>query len=399
MVTQVFFSKKTPGWRVQPLLQSCTKVTLSEQAWVTLKLNQREKSAHFKNNLDDAWWKIDEATKAIAAAHSKSLCCVETDLHLGHGRLRSRRSKLNTWNTFCWKKCRENTTRNNENAPLKRSVLPTDTALAKDSQQEYQELSDDAKQHLIQEFAEFKETKTIGVHVSARSQINDVTQTLKVVENEICAAIHEIINHKLQEITRDLKVKMQWTLYFWNFIQCYMVTVIGWPDSIPFVNLSSVSSMLSQLEMLLCKWEMGTIYWKTLSKEEYNELRQKRNKGLKSGELPEALRHTHSDKGKKCSWRSGDLDEAPTRNKKYKSVETIEDGMGNPSTSAPPPPPACNSTPDSANQTCNIVSQPPSTSTAANIDNPSTGTTADVNPTPSHSTTPNSPHGTASTHS
>ncbi|KIK76926.1 hypothetical protein PAXRUDRAFT_96019, partial [Paxillus rubicundulus Ve08.2h10] len=127
------------------------------------------------------------------------------------------------------------------------------------------------------------------------------------------------------EITGEPKAKMQWAYYFQNITQCYMVIVEGWPDSIPFANLSSVTSSLPQLEMLQCKWEMGTTYWKKLTEGKYSELRQKCNEQLESSELMETSCHTHSDKGKKCSHRSTeDLDDTPHGNKKYKSVETIE---------------------------------------------------------------------------
>ncbi|KAF8834718.1 hypothetical protein BDN67DRAFT_872571, partial [Paxillus ammoniavirescens] len=358
----------------------------------------KEKSAQFKKDLDNAWKKIDEATKTIVATHSKSLCRVETDLHLGHGRLCLRKSRINSWNAFCWKMCRENTATNNENTALKQEIL---LQLVKNNKEKYHKLSDDAKQGIVREFTEFKVTKAIGVRISARSRINDITQTLKVMENElnnlkshtgvetilyttrgmtdlplwgipfategvedfmgmvmgvdtqdlvskmegfavqgirgvvknhqqhvsqVRAAIREIINHKLQEVTRDPKAKMQWTHYFHNVVQRYMAVIIDWPDSVPFANLSNASSSLSQLEILLHKWEMGTIYWKTLAEGEYNKLLQKRNEQLESGELSEVLHRTRSDKGKKRKCHSSeDVDGVPSCNKKYKCAQMVRE--------------------------------------------------------------------------
>ena len=49
----------------------------------------------------------------------------------------------------------------------------------------------DADKHkLLMEFAEFKETKDIGLRVSAKSKNNDVTKTLQVVEDEVCDLGH-----------------------------------------------------------------------------------------------------------------------------------------------------------------------------------------------------------------
>ncbi|KAI5998316.1 hypothetical protein EDC04DRAFT_2515366, partial [Pisolithus marmoratus] len=71
------------------------------------------------------------------------------------------------------------------------------------------------------------------------------------------------------EITGELNAKMQWAHYFCNVIACYLVVIEGWPDCIPFTNLSTVSSALPDLEMLLRVWESRSIFWKQLSNEEY----------------------------------------------------------------------------------------------------------------------------------
>ena len=66
---------------------------------------------------------------------------------------------------------------------------------------------------------------------------------------------------------------MQWMHYFRNIVTRYRVTIEGWPLTIPFANLSSMSSSFSHLETLLRKWEMGSTFWKKLSKEEYAMLK------------------------------------------------------------------------------------------------------------------------------
>ncbi|KIK81080.1 hypothetical protein PAXRUDRAFT_38842, partial [Paxillus rubicundulus Ve08.2h10] len=106
------------------------------------------------------------------------------------------------------------------------------------------------------------------------------------------------------DITGEPKAKMQWTYYFQNITQHYMVIVEGWPNSIPFANLSGITSSLPQLEMLQCKWEMGMTYWKKLTEGEYSELCQKHNEQLECSELIKASHCTHSDKGKKHSHHS-----------------------------------------------------------------------------------------------
>jgi hypothetical protein len=80
------------------------KVVISKEARALLTANRRAKSRQFKIALDEAWGQIDEATKTIASAHHKSIRRVQNELYIGHGILRSKRSKLNAWNAFCWKK-------------------------------------------------------------------------------------------------------------------------------------------------------------------------------------------------------------------------------------------------------------------------------------------------------
>ena len=139
-----------------------------------------------------------------------------------------------------------------------------------------------------------------------------------------------IVNHEplltnhTEDITNDPNAKMQWSHYFQNIITRYQVAIKGWPSTIPFMNLSQASSSFSQLEMLPRKWEMGSTYWKELSLEEYENLRQERDQRLKNGELNEPSHRTRSDKGKKCA-RNPINSNNSRRSKNYKSAETVND--------------------------------------------------------------------------
>jgi hypothetical protein len=106
MVTQSFYSQKrgSSTRRVQPPTRQRPKVVLSKEARTALRLDRRAKSLRFKNALDDAWKQLDDATKNIATSHHKSIRRVQNDLYIGRGLIRSKRSKLNLWNAFCWKK-------------------------------------------------------------------------------------------------------------------------------------------------------------------------------------------------------------------------------------------------------------------------------------------------------
>lgn len=109
---------------------------------------------------------------------------------------------------------------------------------------------------------------------------------------------------------------MHWAHYWRNVVQRYLVVVKGWPDNIPFVNLSSVSSALPDLEMLLRKWQSHAIYWRRIEEDEYEKLLQERNEKLEQGDVVEERRRTRSDKGKKRDTNS-------QSKKLYKSAEIV----------------------------------------------------------------------------
>ncbi|KAG2369717.1 hypothetical protein BDR07DRAFT_1266670, partial [Suillus spraguei] len=49
----------------------------------------------------------------------------------------------------------------------------------------YRKLSQDEKDCLVEEYKENKLLKSKGIRISTKSKINDVTQTLKAIENKV----------------------------------------------------------------------------------------------------------------------------------------------------------------------------------------------------------------------
>lgn len=116
---------------------------------------------------------------------------------------------------------------------------------------------------------------------------------------------------------------MHWTHYFRNVIQRYQVIIEGWPTNIPFVNLSKVSSALPELESLLRKWQAGTIRWRQVDNEEFQQLLDEHNAKLENGELIEHHHCTRSDKGRKRARSTDRSGESTRRKKTHKSTETV----------------------------------------------------------------------------
>jgi hypothetical protein len=78
-----------------------------------------------------------------------------------------------------------------------------------------------------------------------------------------------------EQATGDSGARMQWSHYFRNVVQCYQVAIEGWPDNMPFANLSQVLSARSDLEKLYSRWESKETKWKVLTDDEFQELHQK----------------------------------------------------------------------------------------------------------------------------
>ena len=101
-------------------------------------------------------------------------------------------------------------------------------------------------------------------------------------------------------MVNDAKAEMRWKFYWRDVVERYRVVIKGWPDNIPFANLSVVSSGVPALETLLRKLESGAIYWQSISEEEFADLTKQRNTDIENGvvAVPDS-RKQRSDKGTK----------------------------------------------------------------------------------------------------
>ncbi|KAI6023266.1 hypothetical protein BKA83DRAFT_4125896 [Pisolithus microcarpus] len=320
MVLQTIYASKPTARRVQPKARPHIKVILSANAHAALKLNQYDKMEKFKKDLDDAWQLLDKVMKTLASKHHKSVRHVQNDLHLAA------------------------------------SSTSTLLDLIHENRMEYHELSAKDKNHLVEEFSEFRELKAIGVHVTTKSKVNDITHTLKAVENELhnlrsqtgvetvlyatrgmtdlplrgvafaTEGIADFMGSVMGIDTQDLVSKLEGFAVqgikgaaenhqqcisnicatIRNLINCQLWDVTG--------DLKAKMQWAQYFRNVVTRywWEMGTTYWKALSDDEFEQLQQKRSEELESGGIEECSRRTRSDK-------------AIASNKKYKSAATIDD--------------------------------------------------------------------------
>ena len=102
-------------------------------------------------------------------------------------------------------------------------------------------------------------------------------------------------------ITGNREAQMEWKHYWVKVVARYHVVIEGWPNSIPFKNLSTASSPLTSLNTLLQSWQDGMTYWKKLTSDEADKLiRDLKSKGEIQEPQPRRIR---SDRGKKRKQR------------------------------------------------------------------------------------------------
>jgi len=120
---------------------------------------------------------------------------------------------------------------------------------------------------------------------------------------------------------------MEWKNYFQKVVQCQMVIIKGWPNAMPFKNLSEISSTFVDPENLFNMWQTGQTYWKMITEDEPQALEKKRQEQIDAGEITAPIEcRCCSDYGKKHK-QIGDKDgedQIHWRSKKHKSVDTIK---------------------------------------------------------------------------
>jgi hypothetical protein len=198
MSSQTFYASSTRSKRIQPSPHHHPRVHLSKEARTLLTVSCREKSCRFKTALDDAWSQIDECVKTIASSNSKTIRCVQHDLYMGQRLLRSKHSKLSVVERVLLEEESDRGQRKqyiffvsiSSTLDLLYAAGSSGKAilwdLVQDNHAEYHELSDNAKASLLKEYEEHKAMKTTGTHISTKLKVNDITQTLKAIENEVC---------------------------------------------------------------------------------------------------------------------------------------------------------------------------------------------------------------------
>jgi hypothetical protein len=132
---------------------------------------------------------------------------------------------------------------------------------------------------------------------------------------------------------------MEYKHYWRNVVMRYHVVLEGWPDDIPFRNLSETSSPLDSLEKLLQRLQHKKTYWKKLTDNEFKKLDREHSAQMENGEVDTPAPHRRrSDYGKKRSRTQEGSDSRKKRNKSKRAIDDEDDNdRDDEATSAPTP--------------------------------------------------------------
>ncbi|GBE86669.1 hypothetical protein SCP_0905490 [Sparassis crispa] len=100
--------------------------------------------------------------------------------------------------------------------------------------------------------------------------------------SETRSEIRRIIREALQNITGDRMASMRWPSYWKDIVQRYHVMIVGWPEEVPFKNLSQVSN-LAKLEILLRKWQNNETRFRRITDAELTVLSTEREARIEAG--------------------------------------------------------------------------------------------------------------------
>ncbi|KAI6014763.1 hypothetical protein BKA83DRAFT_4129536 [Pisolithus microcarpus] len=314
MASHMFMMGKKPtGQHTQPLTHSvhCPKVFMTPETHAVLRGECHNRVRKFQDALDATWHKFDKVSQTLVLKHHKSL----------------QLNKINAWNAYSWKKNLMQHAANEGNAVSPKQHV---SDVVKQNALEYQQLSQADKLLLIKEFKEFRNDKTTGMCITARSKVNDITHTLGTIKDEL----HHLKSHTSVEaifyVTCSMTdLPLHGIAFATEGVEDFMGSVMG--VEMQDVGLhKTINNKFHQCMVIFVvsslrnfKWELGSIYWKTLMDGEYNKLRKEQDGQIECSEITELMHHPHLDKGTKqacCSTGESSHSQAKT----YKSAATVE---------------------------------------------------------------------------
>ncbi|TFK67057.1 hypothetical protein BDN72DRAFT_899278 [Pluteus cervinus] len=112
--------------------------------------------------------------------------------------------------------------------------------------------------------------------------------------------VRQHILHGLRVITQNPTARMEYVHYWEKVVRRYHVVLEGWPDKLPFKNLSDCADSLYDINLLQDQMKNQLLSWKKLTEIEFDELDEIRQLDIAEGRVPGPKpRKVRSDRGQK----------------------------------------------------------------------------------------------------
>ena len=107
MRTCFYTTSSKLGKTTQAVTKKAKRPQLSQEARAAVNVRRCQATQDYRNDLGEAWKKIDEVTETLAVTHHKSIRHVQSELHMGSMIAKREHKKTNPWSAFCWKKSQD----------------------------------------------------------------------------------------------------------------------------------------------------------------------------------------------------------------------------------------------------------------------------------------------------
>jgi hypothetical protein len=107
MRTRFYATSSKLSKPTQAVKKKAKRPQLSKEARTAVNARRCLAAQNYRNELGEAWATIDKLIEDLAQNHHKSICHVQSKLHMGHQLASREHKKTNAWNAFCWKKSQD----------------------------------------------------------------------------------------------------------------------------------------------------------------------------------------------------------------------------------------------------------------------------------------------------
>lgn len=128
----------------------------------------------------------------------------------------------------------------------------------------------------------------------------------------------------IDNVTGKQKAKMSYKNFFEDVVTHYQVKIEGWPEHIPFGDLSEVVTNIHNIKTVQQTWLTGKTKFHVLKEGEYQILFEENENMIVEGQKDRSSKQIQSDKGKNHSFPQPNNEAGPS--KRPQTMQTDREG-------------------------------------------------------------------------